>query len=766
MVSRRSSKTNENRAVTPEGGPAVGSPRSRKCLNLNRQGNQPLSEVNGWPSAENSKNTPKKSAVTHSEYAASPDMFSQTPAPSSPALIPRTPAPISGWSYTDITTPRSVLGGPSRRSLLVTPRRHSSANTPSRSSQFVLPQQFRITPSSMVKKENKSESPEVNLPKIKTTSFYGDKSAGASPSSSSPNTTASLERTQAPVSEPRKNVARVVKRETSASKFRRSSLGGGGVKRKRDKGVNNGGFGHGIKRPKKKIRVNIKVSEMKARSIEIPGSKVSSKSNAPLTTKSAPSTPNIKTPATRTPSAVTTPKTGNIAVTKETNVKYELKGGQIVYRRKSMITPLRRSPRKHQMSPMKASYFNGEKPKPPKSRLSGGRLFSPAANYMQPEVMSPVKHVPSPVKFRPVSTDDDEDEGESNNISDLINRLGVDEDEGGPTASGTPPPSIPSHTLNNSGIELNLESGDIAAMTINTGGGFVDLDPEITAYNAVQDILCNLGDSTTESDSSMDIVSEDIKQPDKKMFPIFYKETAQTNSYSPLHDKQKGRRTFICKDPRQLVLDAGQDRGPTQCRTCGAVYTKGNVEDESSHNKTHNAMNEKLKFIGWKKERKCFEDLDGRIVIVQPGDARHMWSKVNDVISVIDKDLGFSEPGKIRNPEKTKAFLYIIEKKVVGCTLAEAIESGFRVIPETDGPVNSYTCSTTAQNVQVGISRIWVLNDHRKRGIATKLVDSVRNFFILGQLIKQDELAFSDPTMNGMDFASSYMKKKDFLVYR
>ena len=46
------------------------------------------------------------------------------------------------------------------------------------------------------------------------------------------------------------------------------------------------------------------------------------------------------------------------------------------------------------------------------------------------------------------------------------------------------------------------------------------------------------------------------------------------------------------------------------------------------------------------------------------------------------RDLGFSEPGKIRNPEKTKAFLYIIEKKVVGCTLAEAIDTGFRVIPE------------------------------------------------------------------------------------
>ena len=114
--------------------------------------------------------------------------------------------------------------------------------------------------------------PEVNLPKIKTSSFYGEKESSLS--SSSPNTSAGSAKLQtAAVRETRKNVARAMKRETSASKFRRSSAVGG-VKRKRDKGVNNGGFGHGIKRPKKKIRVNIKVSEMKARSIEIPGSKV------------------------------------------------------------------------------------------------------------------------------------------------------------------------------------------------------------------------------------------------------------------------------------------------------------------------------------------------------------------------------------------------------------------------------------------------------------------------------------------------------------
>ena len=158
---------------------------------------------------------------------------------------------------------------------MTTPR--SFSNTPA--SKFVVPDEFRIAPSSTVKKE---KSPEVILPKIQSSSFYGGlqepgikTSDGASnlmsPPVSVPVLKKEIEVTKSKsLSEPRKKVARPIRRETSATKFRNSS---GGMKRKRD-GLNKGGFGHGIKKPKKKIRVNVKVSEMKARSIEIPGSKV------------------------------------------------------------------------------------------------------------------------------------------------------------------------------------------------------------------------------------------------------------------------------------------------------------------------------------------------------------------------------------------------------------------------------------------------------------------------------------------------------------
>ncbi len=129
----------------------------------------------------------------------------------------------------------------------------------------------------------KEKSPDVVLPKIQSSSFYGgfqepgiksnDSVANnlMSPPSSVPVLKKDVEiKKSKSLSEPRKKVILPLRRETSATKFRNST---GGMKRKRD-GLNKGGFGHGIKKPKKKIRVNIKVSEMKARSIEIPGSKV------------------------------------------------------------------------------------------------------------------------------------------------------------------------------------------------------------------------------------------------------------------------------------------------------------------------------------------------------------------------------------------------------------------------------------------------------------------------------------------------------------
>ena len=65
--------------------------------------------------------------------------------------------------------------------------------------------------------------------------------------------------------------------------------------------------------------------------------------------------------------------------------------------------------------------------------------------------------------------------------------------------------------------------------------------------------------------------------------------------------------------------------------------TVGDPEDEASHEKSHNGIVDRLKFPGWKNERNCGEFENGRIVMIQPGDPKHMWRKVQDALTVVDR---------------------------------------------------------------------------------------------------------------------------------
>ncbi len=40
-----------------------------------------------------------------------------------------------------------------------------------------------------------------------------------------------------------------------------------------------------------------------------------------------------------------------------------------------------------------------------------------------------------------------------------------------------------------------------------------------------------------------------------------------------------------------------------------------------------------------------------------------------------------------------------------------------------------------------------------------------RSDFVYGKYLQVDEIAFSDPTENGMEFSRRYTKRNDFLVY-
>jgi len=517
-------------------------------------------------------------------------------------------------------------------------------------------------------------------------------------------------KTPQPSSKTSTSAFRSVKSRRNLGRLRARSTGGN--KRKRD-GLGFGG-GHAIKKPKltPKPEKSAKISELPVGvRVDLPASSSSYKSS--------------KTPA---------KTSGQLSMSASTKVEFEVKAGQMVFRAraKTATTPtsgLRRSPRKH-MSPLKADYFS----KRGKTR-ERNKLFSPTADYMGPSCSEESTVLPSPVKFQTSEPGAE--------MSSLISSLAVDQE-----------------------IEMDGPVGEVTTAS----------NPELPdVSSAVNDILNDLssGDDSMESlppvPAPSDSSQSEGESGETRLFPIFYKPSSSLPaSYPPAESAGPGRR-FVCSSlsDNQALLDAGQKvMGPVQCQTCGAVYSVGDPQEEEAHHRIHRGRLDTLKFPGWKIERKVGDFPAGRVICIKPGDHSAHWNKVTEILSVVDTDLGFSEVG-IRWPDKTKVFLYIAEKKVVGVLLAERIEKGFRMLPNNDeeGSGKIYCCSETAESVMCGISRIWVLADFRRAKVASSLLDCMRSNFYQNHFLSPDEFAFSDPTMDGIKFASNYMKTKLFLVY-
>uniref|UniRef100_A0A2K6FZ28 Establishment of sister chromatid cohesion N-acetyltransferase 2 n=1 Tax=Propithecus coquereli TaxID=379532 RepID=A0A2K6FZ28_PROCO len=224
----------------------------------------------------------------------------------------------------------------------------------------------------------------------------------------------------------------------------------------------------------------------------------------------------------------------------------------------------------------------------------------------------------------------------------------------------------------------------------------------------------------------------------------------------------------------QLVIDAGQKHfGATMCKSCGMIYAASSPEDEMQHVQHHHRFLEGIKYVGWKKERVVAEFWDGKIVLVLPRDPSYALRKVEDVQELVDNELGFQQVVS-QCPDKTKTFLFISdEKRVVGCLIAEPIKQAFRVLSEPTGAESlsskecprAWQCSNVPVPAVCGISRIWVFRLKRRKRIARRLVDTLRNCFMFGCFLSTDEIAFSDPTPDGKLFATKYCNTPNFLVY-
>ncbi|XP_052777897.1 N-acetyltransferase ESCO2-like isoform X2 [Mya arenaria] len=279
----------------------------------------------------------------------------------------------------------------------------------------------------------------------------------------------------------------------------------------------------------------------------------------------------------------------------------------------------------------------------------------------------------------------------------------------------------------------------------------------------------------------------------KKLFPIFTKKSSpqcsQINKLrqrtSPGGSKRspgQPANSPLLKYTRskdkldQMMLDAGQVKryGATQCEVCGMVYTQAEPADETTHYNFHTSVLNALKFPGWKKEHlvREFMETGDRVIMVTADDQKYATKKVEDINKIMGKELGFTEPTLTFKPSY-KAFLYISEeKRVEGCCVCEPISQGYRVLPDQSQESQHHPgqrpwyCSDSPEKASIGISRIWVFSQARRKGIASKLLDCVRLWALYGIEVPIELLAFSDPTPDGKILATKYTGTSSFLVYK
>ncbi|KAM4694998.1 N-acetyltransferase ESCO2 [Discoglossus pictus] len=240
--------------------------------------------------------------------------------------------------------------------------------------------------------------------------------------------------------------------------------------------------------------------------------------------------------------------------------------------------------------------------------------------------------------------------------------------------------------------------------------------------------------------------------------------------------RQNKRRKEVKTSEDQMIIDAGQKHfGPVVCSTCGMIYAAASLEDEAQHAQYHQRLLESIRYVGWKKERVVAEFWDGKIIMILPEDPKYAIKKAEEVRELVDTELGFNQ-ATLSCPSQAKTYLFVSnEKKIVGCLIAEPIRQAFRVLCEplpqesdqhdTAERSRAWRCCTKPEPAICGISRIWVFALMRRKAIGSRLVDAVRNCFMYGSYLTTDEIAFSDPTPDGKQFASTYCEVPDFLVY-
>ncbi|GAU90274.1 hypothetical protein RvY_02712 [Ramazzottius varieornatus] len=215
------------------------------------------------------------------------------------------------------------------------------------------------------------------------------------------------------------------------------------------------------------------------------------------------------------------------------------------------------------------------------------------------------------------------------------------------------------------------------------------------------------------------------------------------------------------KRKNQHIIDAGQKEcGPRLCSNCGLCYDPDDEMDNVLHQRECLKHGNVLSELTLMRKMNCMQPLTPDIAFVHcatPKKPTNEISGVKNILRVVEKDFGSVEMMYLETA--TDVVLFYLDTSgpknvVVGCLAAEEVSShstwSAMDIPDTP---------TSLPKTMCGVYLLWVAAEHRRSGVATKLVDCLRKQYTricrqYGQLLLLSEIAFSVTTTAGDAFVN------------
>ncbi|KAG5366839.1 N-acetyltransferase ECO1 [Yarrowia sp. B02] len=249
------------------------------------------------------------------------------------------------------------------------------------------------------------------------------------------------------------------------------------------------------------------------------------------------------------------------------------------------------------------------------------------------------------------------------------------------------------------------------------------------------------------SDSEDDVFSSSPSHSPETS-PLQPSSAAKLNSkaaeaVSPCRKRAKvAKKPTKTKAPVQLTLSLGQTTSTT-CQTCGMTYQVAYAPDISAHKSFHNTA---LNGPKWKPSVSS--------VVVDKAKTYTVYKSrlmshpcVSQFLKLVNSELNAPEPIL---SSQAAVYVYVVDQRAVGCVLVDRVTKCRHVDVETG------TLGPKEYPAVMGVSRMYVSQLFRRKGIVTKLLELAKSDFIYGMELDKKQIAFTQPSEGGLKVAEKW----------